>query len=60
MREKKKVSQAQMRATAEYEKKNYDKVLIRFPKGMKEKILNTGSTINGFVITAVNEKLERE
>lgn len=60
MGEKKKVSQAQMRATAEYEKKNYDKVLIRFPKGMKEKILNTGSTINGFVITAVNEKLERE
>lgn len=60
MGEKKKVSQAQMRATAEYEKKNYDKVLIRFPKGMKEKILNTGSTINGFVITAVKEKLERE
>ena len=59
MEEKKKVSEAQMRATAEYEKKNYDKVLVRFPKGTKELIQATGETVNGFIVSAVNEKLEQ-
>jgi len=60
MEEKKKVSDAQMKATAEYEKKNYDKILVRFPKGMKDKISNTGDSLNGFIVSAVKEKLERE
>lgn len=59
MAEKKKVSEAQMRATAEYEKKNYDKVLVRFPKGTKEKITETGSSLNGFIVSAVQEKLQQ-
>ncbi len=59
MVEKKKVSEAQMRATAEYEKKNYDKVLVRFPKGTKEKITETGSSLNGFIVSAVQEKLQQ-
>ena len=58
MNEKKKVSKAQMKATATYEKKNYDKVLVRFPKGTKDKIVETGSSLNGFIVSAVNEKLE--
>lgn len=59
MEEKKKVSKAQMKATAKYEKENYDKVLVRFPKGTKQKILDTGAkSVNGFVVDAVNEKLE--
>lgn len=41
-------------------KKNYDKVLVRFPKGTKEKITKTGSSLNGFIVSAVNEKLEHE
>lgn len=53
------VSKAQMKATAEYEKRNYDKVLVRFPKGTKEKILETGSSVNGFVNEAVKEKLKQ-
>ena len=53
MEEKKKASEAHMRATAKWEKQNYDKVLVRFPKG-------TGSSLNGFIVSAVNEKLERE
>ena len=60
MEEKKKVSDAQMKATAEYEKKNYDKVLVRFPKGTKDKIADTGNSLNGFIVSAVKEKLERE
>lgn len=59
MEEKKKVSEAQMRATAEYEKKNYDKVLVRFPKGTKEQIQATGETVNGFIVSAVTEKLKQ-
>ena len=52
------VSQAQKRATAKYEKENYDKILTRFPKGTKEKILETGTkSVNSFIIQAVNEKL---
>lgn len=54
------VSEAQKRATAKYEKENYDKVLVRFPKGTKEKILSTGATsVNSFIISAVMEKLEK-
>lgn len=59
MEEKKKVSEAQMKATAKYEKENYDKVLVRFPKGTKERIQATGETVNGFIVSAVNEKLEK-
>ena len=36
--EKKKATEAHMRATAKYEKENYDKVLIRFPKGTKDSV----------------------
>lgn len=55
------VSEAQKRATAKYEKEKYDKILTRFPKGTKEKIINTGTeSINRFIIEAVREKLERD
>ena len=47
-----------MRATAKWEKENYDKVLVRFPKGTKEKILNSGEkSVNGYIVEAVIEKL---
>lgn len=55
------VTEAQKKATAKYEKENYDKVLTRFPKGTKDKILETGAqSVNSFIIAAVAEKLERE
>lgn len=61
MSEKKKASEAHMRATAKWEKENYDKVLVRFPKGTKDKINSVGAkSINGFIVEAVQEKIERE
>ena len=55
------VSEAQKRATAKFEKERYDKILTRFPKGTKEKILSTGAeSLNSFIISAVNEKIGRE
>ena len=54
------VTEAQKRATAKYEKENYDKILTRFPKGTKERILSTGAdSINAFIIQAVNTDLDR-
>lgn len=55
---KKKATQAQMDATAKYEKNNYDKVLVRFPKGTSDRIRATGSSLNGFIVSAVTEKLD--
>lgn len=49
MTEKKKTTAAHMRATAKYEAANYDKVLVRLPKGTKARITATGSSVNGFI-----------
>lgn len=55
--EKRKVTEAQKRATAKYEAANYDKVLIRFPKGTKDRIQLTGDSVNGFTVRAVLDRL---
>ena len=61
MEEKKKASAANIRATTKWEKENYDKVLVRFPKGTKENILNSGAnSVNGFIVEAVQEKLANQ
>ena len=56
--EKKKVTEAHMRATAKWEAENYDKVLVRMPKGTKARIQETGESVNGFIVQAILEKLE--
>ena len=54
------VTKAQKKATAKYEKENYDKILTRFPKNTKEKIKETGaSSVNNFIVTAVKNELEK-
>lgn len=55
--EKKRATAAHMRATAKYERENYDKALIRFPRGTLDEIRSTGDSINGFTVKAVAEKL---
>lgn len=52
------VSKAQQRATEKYSKANYDRILVKFPKGTKERIQASGETVNGFINRAVAEKLE--
>lgn len=52
------VTEAQKKATAKYEKENYDKVLVRFPKGTKELIQKSGATsVNGYIIKCVLDSL---
>lgn len=53
------ISKAAQKATEKYKKANYDRVTVLLPKGTKEKIQNTGETVNGFINKAVAEKLEK-
>lgn len=53
------VTKAQKRATAKYEKENYDKILVRFPKGTKERIQSIGAeSVNRYIIQCVLNSLE--
>lgn len=58
------VSKAQKAATAKYEAKTYDKVLLRMPRGRKE-IIQThaeahSESVNGFINRAIDEAIERD
>lgn len=58
------VSKAQKVATAKYEAKAYDKVLVRLPRGKKREIEAVakpkGQSVNGFISEAIDEKLQRD
>lgn len=55
------VSKAQAKATAKYEKNNYDRILTRFPKGTKERLQNIGAeSLNSFIVSATLKAIERE
>lgn len=58
------VSKAQIKATAKYEAKTYDKTLIRLPKGRLDEIRAhiepAGESLNGFIGRAINEAMERD
>ena len=43
----------------QWEAENYDKVLLRLPKGLKDQITATGESLNGFIVAAIQERLER-
>ena len=53
-------SKAAMEANRRYESKAYDRILVLFPKGTKAMIQATGSTVNGFIVKAVLEKLQAQ
>ena len=58
------VSKAQLRATANYELKKYDKVLLRMDKGKKDMIQayanDKGESLNGYIMKAIAERMERD
>ena len=58
------VSKAQKAATAKYEAKTYDKVLVRLPRGKKNEIESAakteGKSVNGFINRAIAETMERD
>lgn len=40
-------------------KGNYDRVSVTLPKGTKQRIMDTGQTVNAFINEAVKEKLNK-
>ena len=59
--EKKKVSTAQKKATAKWESKAYFRTMVRFPKDKENEIREAcGNSLNGFIVSAVLEKIERD
>lgn len=58
-----KVSEKQKEAVKRYEAKTYDKFIIRVKKAkaeyMKDFILHTGESMNGFINRAIDECIER-
>lgn len=58
------VSKAQIKATAKYEAKTYDKTLIRLPKGRLDEIRAhiepAGESLNGFIGRAILEAMKRD
>lgn len=59
----KKNSESRIRANNKYNAKAYDRINIAVPKGRKEAIQaaadTMGQSLNGFVSTAIDERLER-
>lgn len=64
MEDKPKVSKAQQKAVQKYVKNNYDRVVTTFPKGRRDIIkahaAAQGESVNGFIVRAVNETIERD
>ena len=58
------VSKAQQRATAKYEAKAYDKLLLRLQKGRKDIIqahaADQGESVNGFINRAIDSQMIRD
>jgi len=56
--------EARQRATAKYEAKKYDKTLLRLEKGrladVKAHAEKQGESLNGFVVRAIDETIERD
>lgn len=53
-------TKAKIRATSKYEKKAYFKTLVRFKAEDEKRIREAaGESLNGFIVSAVLEKLEK-
>ncbi len=58
MEEKKKVTEAQKKATAKFEKNRYFKTLVRFPAEKETEIRTAaGNSLNGFIVKTILDKI---
>lgn len=58
------ISDAQKRAVAKYNAKNYDKICVRIKKGQRD-ILKAhadkqGKSLNGWIVSAIKAKLKQD
>lgn len=49
------VSKKKIATNNKWDNENYDKFLVRLPKGSKKLIESVGDTYNGFMVKAFNE-----
>ncbi len=58
------ITPAQRKAVSKYESANYDKILIRMPKGKRAKVKDhadsRGESVNQFVNRAIDETMGRD
>ena len=58
------VTKAQQRAVGKYEKEIYDKVLLRLPKGNREKIKahaqQKGMSLNAYIVDLIEKDMKTE
>lgn len=56
------VSKAQQRATSKYIKKSYDSIILRIPKGERDKVRAyaelRGMSLNSFIYAAIKNEME--
>lgn len=52
------VSEARVKANKKYQDKAYDRLSVLLPKGTKERITATGSTVNGYISSVVLAALD--
>ena len=56
------ITQAQRRAVGRYEAANYDKVLVRLPKGEREQIKSAadaaGESLNAYIVGAIRDRMD--
>lgn len=61
---KREITAAQRAAVGKYETNNYDKVLLRMPKGSREPIKAAadaaGQSLNVYILQAIQERMDRE
>ena len=57
------ITPAQRKAVGKYERDNYDKVLLRMPKGERDKIKEAadavGQSVNVYIMEAVRERMSK-
>ena len=57
-------SAARLRANAKWDKKAYDKILLRLPKGKKDIVLchiaKQGQSLNGFINRAIDDAMQND
>jgi len=55
------VSEAQKRATTKWEAKTYDRILLRMPKGKRDRIKAAadaeGKSVNGFIMDLIDRAI---
>ncbi len=57
---KRKKAKTSTAVKSRWNKKHYDEVKVRFKKGVKEEIKRRSDSVNGYIVEAVYDRMERE